>query len=72
MSARYREIEVVGSPFEMGQQLGEAAREEVRGFADGALERVNKTVAISRLRRVLCTPHVRRTPRRCAELWRLL
>ena len=48
MSARYREIEVVGSPFEMGQQLGEAAREEVRGFADVALERVNKTVAISR------------------------
>lgn len=48
MSVRYREVEVVGSPFEMGQQLGEAAREEVRGFAYVALERVNKTVAISR------------------------
>ncbi len=48
MSTRYREVEVVGSPFEMGQQLGEAAREEVRGFAYVALERVNKTIAISR------------------------
>ena len=48
MSARYREIEITGSPFEMGRQLGEAAREEVRGFADVALERVNKTISISR------------------------
>ena len=48
MSARYREIEITGSPLEMGRQLGEAAREEVRGFADVALERVNKTISISR------------------------
>ena len=48
MSTRYREIEVGGPPRELGRQLGEAAREEVRGFAAIALERVNKTVKISR------------------------
>ena len=30
MSERYREIEVSGSPSEMGRQLGEAACEELR------------------------------------------
>ncbi|HET6880521.1 MAG TPA: C45 family peptidase [Pirellulales bacterium] len=49
-STRYREIVVAGSPREMGQQLGEAARDEIRGFAEVALERVNKTVRISRER----------------------
>ena len=47
---RYREILVTGSPREMGRQLGEAARDEIRGFAEIALERVNKTVRISRER----------------------
>jgi isopenicillin-N N-acyltransferase-like protein len=46
--ARYREITVSGPPFALGCQLGEAAREEVRGFAAIALDRVNKTVRISR------------------------
>lgn len=50
MSTRYRQIEVSGAPFELGCQLGEAAREEIRGFAAIALERVNKTVPISRAR----------------------
>ena len=45
---RYREITVSGTPREMGRQIGEAAREEVRGFCDVALDRVNLTVAISR------------------------
>ena len=45
---RYREIEVFGTPREMGRQLGEAAREEIRGFAAIAVERVNKTVSITR------------------------
>jgi isopenicillin-N N-acyltransferase-like protein len=45
---RYREIEVSGTPRELGRQIGEAAREETRGFCEIALERVNKTVAISR------------------------
>jgi isopenicillin-N N-acyltransferase-like protein len=49
-NTRYREIVVSGSPREMGQQLGEAAREEIRGFAEIALERVNKTVRVSRER----------------------
>ena len=46
-STRYREIEVSGTPRELGRQIGEAARQEVRGFCDIALERVNKTVNIS-------------------------
>ena len=45
---RYPQIEVSGSPFALGCQLGEAAREEVRGFAAIALERVNKTIRVSR------------------------
>lgn len=48
--ARYREIEVSGSPRELGRQAGEAAREETRGFCEVALERVNKTVPVSRER----------------------
>ena len=44
---RYREIEVAGSPVEMGRQIGEAARNEIRGFVDIALERVNKSVTVS-------------------------
>ncbi|MEE3234340.1 MAG: C45 family peptidase [Candidatus Latescibacterota bacterium] len=47
MGKRYREITVHGSSFEMGRQIGEEAREEIRGFASVALERVNKTVNIS-------------------------
>ena len=47
---RYREIEVSGSPRELGRQIGEAAREETRGFCEVALERVNKTVAVSQER----------------------
>jgi isopenicillin-N N-acyltransferase-like protein len=49
---RYREIEVSGPPRELGQQIGEAAREETRGFCEVALERVNKTVAVSRERAI--------------------
>jgi isopenicillin-N N-acyltransferase like protein len=45
---RYREIEVSGSPRELGRQIGEAAREEIRGFCEVALERVNLTVSVSR------------------------
>ncbi|MBP89719.1 MAG: peptidase C45 [Planctomycetaceae bacterium] len=47
---RYREIEVSGSPREVGRQIGEAAREETRGFCEVALERVNKTIVVSRER----------------------
>ena len=47
-ATRYRQIEVSGPPLELGRQLGEAAAEEIRGFAAIALERVNKTVAVSR------------------------
>lgn len=47
-ATRYREIEVSGTPRALGRQIGEAAREEIRGFCDVALDRVNKTVPISR------------------------
>jgi isopenicillin-N N-acyltransferase-like protein len=47
---RYREIEVHGTPFELGRQIGEAARDEIRGFADIVMERTNKSVTISRER----------------------
>lgn len=49
-STRYREIDVSGPPRELGRQIGEVAREETRGFCEVALERVNKTVSISRER----------------------
>lgn len=48
--ARYREIAVSGPPREMGRQIGEAARDAIRGFAEIALERVNKAVRVSRQR----------------------
>ena len=44
---RYPEIEVRGTPLEMGKQIGEAARQRIRGFSEIALERVNKTVNVS-------------------------
>lgn len=45
---RYREIAVSGSPRELGRQIGEAVGEEVRGFCEIALARVQKTTPISR------------------------
>ena len=45
---RYREIEVSGPPRELGRQIGESAREEVREFCEIALHRVRKTTPISR------------------------
>lgn len=46
--ARFREIEVAGTPREVGRQIGEAAREDIRGFCEVALACVNKTIRISR------------------------
>mgnify|MGYP003326428406 CR=1 FL=1 len=47
LSTRYPEIEVSGSPRTMGQQIGEAAGEQVRGFCQMALEHVNRVVKVS-------------------------
>ena len=47
MSSRYREIEARGHPRELGQAVGEAARNEISGFSEIALERVNLTVNVS-------------------------
>ena len=45
---RYREIEVAGTPREIGRQIGEAAGDEVRGFCEVALALVNKSVRVSK------------------------
>jgi isopenicillin-N N-acyltransferase-like protein len=44
---RYPELSVSGSPSEMGRQIGEGARDQIRGFCAIALERVRQTVAVS-------------------------
>lgn len=46
--SRYRELVVSGPPRELGRAIGEGARDEVRGFCAVALERVNKTMLVSR------------------------
>jgi isopenicillin-N N-acyltransferase like protein len=46
-STRYPEFTVSGHPRHLGQQIGEAAREQVRGFCEIALDRVNKTMNVS-------------------------
>jgi isopenicillin-N N-acyltransferase-like protein len=46
-ATRYPEVTVAGSPQQMGEQIGEALREEIRGFDDIALERVRKTMNVS-------------------------
>ena len=46
-NTRFREIDISGSPHQMGQQLGEEAREEIRGFYEIALDRVNLTMRVS-------------------------
>lgn len=45
---RYPEIEVTGQPRELGRQIGEAAGDLIRGFCEVALQRVNRTIRISR------------------------
>lgn len=47
-TTRYREVEVTGTPREMGQQLGETAREEVQAFCEVALERLQETMQVDR------------------------
>ena len=49
-SVRFREITVAGTPEQMGHQLGEQAREEVRGFCDYAREYVNQIGKVSAAR----------------------
>lgn len=45
---RYPELTVSGTPRELGRQLGDGAREQIREFCEIALERVQQTVAVSR------------------------
>ena len=46
--SRYPEICVAGSPRELGRQIGEAAKEQIRGFCEIAMQRVKLTVPVSR------------------------
>ncbi len=48
MNQRYREIEVSGTPAEMGRQLGEAAREELHEFDAVLMERANLEFPVKR------------------------
>ena len=41
VTTRYREIEVSGPPRQLGGQIGEAARDEIRGFSALALDRLS-------------------------------
>lgn len=49
-SLRFREITVAGTPEQMGFQLGEQAREEVRGFCEYSREFASKTCKLSEQR----------------------
>ena len=46
-ATRYPELTVSGSPTAMGEQIGEALREYIRGFDAIALDRVRKTMDVS-------------------------
>lgn len=45
---RYVELTVSGTPRELGRQIGEGARDLVRGFCEVALQQVNRTLKVSR------------------------
>lgn len=47
-STRYPELVVSGSPRILGRKIGEALREQIRGFCAVALEQVQRTLPISR------------------------
>jgi isopenicillin-N N-acyltransferase-like protein len=48
--ARYPEIEVAGTPREIGRQIGEAVGAEIRGFCEAALGHVGRTLRMTRER----------------------
>ncbi len=60
---RYREIEVAGTPREMGRQIGEAAGEEIRGFCEAAFRHISGTVRIS----LTCAREIAAASIPCAE-----
>lgn len=65
-TSRYPEIAVSGRPRELGQQLGESCKDLIRGFCEVALDRVNKTIAVSQERAY----QVARESRQFAENYR--
>lgn len=48
IQSRYRHIEVSGSHFEIGQQIGESLQEELRGFVATSWERVTHMFRLRR------------------------
>ena len=59
---RYAEVQVEGTPSQMGRQIGESTRDQIRGFVEIALTQVNKMVGVSRDRALSvaqrCISHV--------------
>ena len=47
MTSRYKEITATGTPRQIGEQIGEGLRDEIRGFDAIAMERTRKAVSIS-------------------------
>ena len=45
---RYRHIDVSGSHFEIGQQIGESLRQELRGFVETSWDRIAQTLKLQR------------------------
>ena len=62
VALRYPELEVRGAPYDMGCQIGEELREQIRGFNAIAIERINKNVAVLREQALAvaakCLPYV--------------
>ena len=63
---RYPEFSVTGTPKQLGRQIGEATRDQIRAFCEIAYDRVSKTVQISRDRAY----DIARQSRRFAEDYR--
>jgi hypothetical protein len=45
---RYRHLDVSGSHFEIGQQIGEYLKEELRGFVETSWDRIAQTLKLRR------------------------
>jgi len=45
---RYRHIEVSGSHLEIGRQIGESLKEELRGFVETSWDRIEQTLKLRR------------------------
>jgi hypothetical protein len=51
---RYRHIDVSGSHFEIGQQIGECLKEELRGFVETSWDRIAPNTESCDVKRLEC------------------